>query len=479
MTTSEPLDDSTVEELDRRYHPFPDFAEWSSLSVNARLWDEAASLLVTARSTTSETDIDTAREMVLRAAAITTGAIEGLYTADRGFTITVAEQATSWRQGIEERGPKTLDLFQAQLEAYQFALDAATGRTPISEAWIRNLHEVATAPQETYKVYTSMGPQEQPLPRGMYKRHPNHVALPDGTVHVYAPVEETPREMNRLVEVIRTPEFDSAHPALQASYVHYALTLIHPFADGNGRVARSLGSVWLFRALSLPLVIFTEQAEEYLKSLADADQGNYAGFVDFIIERTIDSVMLAQEMLQRARIKPPENSVRSLRDMLVYQGEATHAQMDEFAISLIRSLISELNNVASELELPDSVSFSADAQNSNEVMPDLKGFRPLARMPRQKIVATFNSQPPATAATDRTVWPYVSVDRMDNFPLALALHAGPILMRFRLSEVRHGITQAAQYRIRSLAEQLIGEMLPQLEAAARNSLNSAGYTFET
>ena len=43
-------------------------------------------------------------DVAIRAAALDTGAIEGLYTVDRGFTMTVAVQGLAWEQLIGERG---------------------------------------------------------------------------------------------------------------------------------------------------------------------------------------------------------------------------------------------------------------------------------------------------------------------------------------------------------------------------------------
>ena len=45
------------------------------------------------------------------------------------------------------------------------------------------------------------------------------------------------------------------HPAVQAAYAHYALTAIHPFADGNGRLARTVASVFLMRSAGVPLFL--------------------------------------------------------------------------------------------------------------------------------------------------------------------------------------------------------------------------------
>lgn len=124
----------------------------------------------------------------------------------------------------------------------------------------------------------------------MYKAQPNHVVQADGSSHAYAPVDDTPGEMHRLVSELRSTEFASAHPLLQASFAHHALAAVHPFSDGNGRVARVLASVYLLRAVSVPLVVFADQRGLYLQALAAADEGRLSAFVDFIEERAVDAI---------------------------------------------------------------------------------------------------------------------------------------------------------------------------------------------
>jgi Fic family protein len=53
--------------------------------------------------------------------------------------------------------------------------------------------------------------------------------------------------MARLVAELGSERFIKAHPIAQASYTHYCLAAIHPFADGNGRVARAVASTYLYR----------------------------------------------------------------------------------------------------------------------------------------------------------------------------------------------------------------------------------------
>ncbi|WP_142927511.1 Fic family protein, partial [Mycobacterium marinum] len=157
----------------------------------------------------------------------------------------------------------------------------------------------------------TQGPQDRPLPKGIYKTMPNSPTLLDGREHAYAPVIDTPPEMNRLVNELRAEAFLSAHPVLQAAYAHYAYVCIHPFPDGNGRVARALSSVFLYRSPGIPLIVFADQRNEYYDALESTDNGDPVPFLRFMMTRTVDAIGIVKSMLQR-NSPPIDSTVQSL-----------------------------------------------------------------------------------------------------------------------------------------------------------------------
>src|SRR5713226_9468302 len=77
---------------DALYRPFPSFEEWSTkCAIDPTRWDRYTGELRRHRQASPDL-LPRALEIVRRAAAFDTGAIEGLYETDRGFTITVALQ---------------------------------------------------------------------------------------------------------------------------------------------------------------------------------------------------------------------------------------------------------------------------------------------------------------------------------------------------------------------------------------------------
>ncbi len=317
---------------------------------------------------------------VLRTAAFETGAIERLYETDRGVTFSVATQAAAWQSEVTARSADALKLFEARLAAYELVLDVATQDRPVPEVWIRQLHELLTRPQETYTVVTPVGVQERPLPKGEYKRDPNHVRLSNGGVHSYAPVDETASEMGRLVEELRSETFVQAHAFLQASYAHYCLVAIHAFADGNGRVARALASAYLYRAASIPLLVLADQRPEYFHVLEQADAGDRAPFVAFVGEEARSAISMIIDSLKSAIAPRPETSVTALKSLLMAQAGLTHQELGAVGSQLVGTIAAAIHDRLQQLDLPPGVSGSGTQGSSSQPGAQRAGFRP---MPRQ------------------------------------------------------------------------------------------------
>ncbi len=60
------------------------------------------------------------------------------------------------------------------------------------------------------------------------------------------PAPEVPYLVEDLVNWINSDEAKQIHPIIKAGIIHYELARIHPFVDGNGRVARGVATLILF-----------------------------------------------------------------------------------------------------------------------------------------------------------------------------------------------------------------------------------------
>ncbi len=357
MGISDPLTIGELAAVDATYRPIPAFADWPQEVPRRELWDRASSELGALKARRlSAGALESAVRTTIRAAAFDTGAIEGLYKTDRGLTMTVATQAAAWQAEMDERQPDARAYFVAQLEAYELVMDVTTEGRPLTEVWIRHLHEILTQPQETYTVETPVGEQQRPLPRGQYKSDPNHVRLPEGSIHPYAPVDSTPAEMARLVGEIGSDAFAAAHPVSQASYVHYCLVVIHPFADGNGRVARAVASIYFYRAAFIPLLVLADQRSSYLTALEAADRGDRQPFIRFVADAGRSAMGMVDAALRAALGPSVADALRELGSLLSAQGGLTHHELNVIAIRLQEEVQKIVGDTLDAIDLPPGVS---------------------------------------------------------------------------------------------------------------------------
>ncbi len=87
-------------------------------------------------------------------------------------------------------------------------------------------------------------------------------------------------QIKNLLEFVESAKDEDVHPVLKSGIVHYELVRIHPFLDGNGRVARALATLILYqdgydirKFFSLE-EYFDEDAASYYEALQSVEKGN-------------------------------------------------------------------------------------------------------------------------------------------------------------------------------------------------------------
>ena len=460
---------------DALYTPFPPFSVWAESSVDAVRFERYSGELEKLRDESPDR-LRRALEIVKRVAAVDTGAIEGLYETDRGFTFTIALQAAHWEAAFAEKGAKVRALFESQLTAYDYVLDFVTQQVPIAEAWIRKLHSEVCASQDTYQVWTEIGPQEQALPKGQYKHLPNHVIRADGEVHPHAPVDMTPAEMFRLCEELRSEAFLADHPVRQASYTHYALTVIHPFADGNGRVARALASVFTYRSLHVPVLILADSRRDYLAALGAADDRNYQAFVDFLSERILDAIRLAMESYRAAESTPVEALVSDIKNLYLTKGGYTHAQVDDAGYRYIELFAQELRNQLKAATADGVFQGNCNISAESGYEPVRASHRlPISHQGRRLFVGLGTAEPAAANLLDSfTLEVPKDCGREDD----LLIHNVTTGETFeaRITEIVPVPTAAVQMRVSIIVQRLLAAWLQRLHQMAAAALKTKGYS---
>ena len=170
---------------------------------------------------------------------------------------------------------------------------------------MKELHSLFTRNQEFAEGRDQFGRKTQvPLIRGDYKKQPNNPTRPDGTVHLYCPPEHVAAEMDRLLELHLA--HDGVAPEVEAAWLHHRFAQIHPFQDGNGRIAKALATLVFVKANWLPLVVRDNDRKRYIDALELADSGDLKPLVSFFssLQRAefIRAIGIARDTDQAARV---------------------------------------------------------------------------------------------------------------------------------------------------------------------------------
>ncbi|MBS7411403.1 MAG: Fic family protein, partial [Muribaculaceae bacterium] len=105
-----------------------------------------------------------------------------------------------------------------------------------------------------------------------YKTRPNSVITRYGDRFEYASPEETPALMNDLVNWYNKAENSKKYsPVELAALFHYRYIRIHPFEDGNGRIARLMVNYILSRHDWPMIVVRNRDKQAYLEALHSSD----------------------------------------------------------------------------------------------------------------------------------------------------------------------------------------------------------------
>jgi Uncharacterized conserved protein len=150
-------------------------------------------------------------------------------------------------------------------------VEALDKERPLSENFIRDLNRTILA-GDFYKA-SKDGTYRYKIHTGVYKTRPNSVITAAGEMFDYASPEETPALMGDLVKWYHDEEQKaSVSPIELAALFHYRYIRIHPFEDGNGRIARLLVN-YIFLRHNYPMVVIpTADRKNYLNALSLCDE---------------------------------------------------------------------------------------------------------------------------------------------------------------------------------------------------------------
>lgn len=213
-----------------------------------------------------------------------------------GNSLTYGETKALILFGLTAQGKPLKDHFEitGHNEAIKWIEDVVKKKRPLTEQFIRELHKLLL--KEPYEV-DAITPDGKPTKRlikvGQYKTEPNHVLTKTGEIFRFASPEETPAKMHDLMEWFKEQAMkEDTIPVLLAAEFHYRFIRIHPFDDGNGRTARILMNFILMQSGYPPVIIRTDDKENYFANLRLADAGQITPFIEHIASNLNHSLSL-------------------------------------------------------------------------------------------------------------------------------------------------------------------------------------------
>lgn len=216
--------------------------------------------------------------------------------AIEGNTLTYGETRAFLWHGITAQGKPFRDYLD--MKGHQAAIEYLEAlvrqQEPLTETHIHELHKILLIEPYDMDAITADGYiTKRRIEIGCYKTAPNSVRTSTGEMRYYATPLETPALMADLVHWYQEAlARQTLHPLLLAATFHYRFVDIHPFDDGNGRMARLLTNLILMQQGFMPVVIRTETKGTYLLALGQADAGNLEPFTVYMGEALIHAMEL-------------------------------------------------------------------------------------------------------------------------------------------------------------------------------------------
>lgn len=150
---------------------------------------------------------------------------------------------------------------------------------------------------------------------GAFRSRPVGVVDSDGNIlHVGTLARYVPEAVSALLEWVKTSD---VHMLIKSCVFHYEFEVIHPFADGNGRMGRLWHTLLLsnwnkaFAWLPVESIIHDNQSEYYRCINVSNDAGDCTAFVEFMLSAikaslieaisVSDGVSDAKEAAEKAR----------------------------------------------------------------------------------------------------------------------------------------------------------------------------------
>ena len=291
--------------------------------------------------------------------AIETGVIERLYDLEKSVTETFIKEGfvSSYLSHGDTNIPKNqlISHLNDHLEAVDFIFDIVKQNRPLTTSFIRELHHLVTRNQKYTEGRDQFGNQLQiELLKGTYKVTENNPTREDGTRILYCPPNHVASEMDNLVQIFDKLVEAEEHPLIISTWFHHAFTTIHPFQDGNGRVAPLLASLIFIKFGYFPFTVLREEAKvKYIRALEQADEGNPQNLVTYfgaVQKRNIEKALNIKEVANISLEEVQKIFVEKIRQWYIREKKERQKLLEDNRMEIFDYCSSILNELKEQLE---------------------------------------------------------------------------------------------------------------------------------
>lgn len=230
--------------------------------------------------------------------AIETGVVEKLYDLNEGITQTLIKngfvESYIGHNDTNIHPKKLMQYLNDHFEAMDFIFDLVKSNREFSKSFIKELHQLVTQHQDSTEAIDPFGKRVQiALLKGEFKKYENNPIREDGSKFIYCPPLQVDLEIDNLIDNYKELSKRKTSPIILAAWVHHSFTKIHPFQDGNGRIARLLASLILIKNGLLPFTVKRNDKIKYINALEYADKNEPQDIVSFFAQEQKKSIELA------------------------------------------------------------------------------------------------------------------------------------------------------------------------------------------
>jgi Fic family protein len=219
-----------------------------------------------------------------------------------GNTLTMTETRQLLYYGITAKGKPLKD--HIEMRGHDQALKKLEGlihkEFKLTESLIKDFHKMIL------EGSSSLQEKEVEINPGQWKKHWNYLYTPTGKQIYFADPKDVPKLMSELINWTNNHLYQDdfnrftkrkydLHPLEVACLFHKRFIDIHPFGDGNGRMARILSNLLLMQAGFMPAIVPLKTKDDYYNALNASSIEDMSPLLDYIGNNLVKSMELALE----------------------------------------------------------------------------------------------------------------------------------------------------------------------------------------